>query len=123
MPSRFFTPQLPLFIIAFIAAIMILGLTLTVLWAGFLRGLPGVDAVYSLENFKVIFGKPVLISGVKNTFIVAIGTVLVNLFFALPIAWLVQRTNVSFKRLWMVLMFLPLVMPKLHQDIIELLKF
>ena len=47
----------------------------------------------------------------RNTLVLGLGTVMLACFFALPIAWLIHRTNVLFKRFFLTLMFLQIILP------------
>lgn len=91
------------FLIVFLLAI--------VFWSTFVQGMPGGDAALSLENYREVFLSGETYSAALNSLAAAGGTVLVNLFFALPAAWLIYRTDLPWKSFFVTLMALGIVIP------------
>ncbi len=69
-------------------------------WVSTQKGLLGTpEAVYSLDNYRVLFGDPFVYKVVRNTGIFAFVTTLVALAIGLPIAWITERTTIRPKAL------------------------
>jgi iron(III) transport system permease protein len=109
--SQFLNPETPLFVSGILVSAFICSLIALVLWTTFLEGLPGVDARFSLANYSEVLLDPLTLRAGLNTLFLGVGTVLVNLFFALPMAWLIHRTNTPFKNFFLTLMFLHILLP------------
>ncbi|MBI2359363.1 MAG: iron ABC transporter permease, partial [Deltaproteobacteria bacterium] len=109
--SHLLNPEMPLFLLGIIVSAFICGLVALVLWTTFVEGLPGVDARFSLANYEEVLLDPFTLRAGFNTLFLGAGTVLVNLFFALPIAWLIHRTDTPWKSFFLTLMFLHIVLP------------
>jgi iron(III) transport system permease protein len=105
------TPEAPLFGVGILVATFILFLTAVALWTTFVEGIPRFGAELTLSNYTEAISSPLFRASLKNTAIVGVGTVAVSLAIALPIAWLVQRTNLPARRLVIILMFLPVLLP------------
>lgn len=82
-----------------------------VVWASFVQGLPSVSPAFTLENYQEVFLSPVTYRATANSLIVAFGTVAVNLFFAVPIAWLVHKTDMPMGNVVPILMTLGIIIP------------
>lgn len=90
------------------------GLLLTVLWISFLRGLPGTaDARLTLDNYAALYSNPFVVTTLINTLQFALMALVTALFFGLPIAWLVERTDLPAKPMVYASMTLGLLMPGL----------
>lgn len=109
--DRLLNPETPLFVLGIIVSAFICSLIALVLWTTFVEGLPGVDARFSLANYTEVLLDPVTLRAGLNTLFLGMGTVLVNLFFALPMAWLIHRTDTPWKNFFLTLMFLHIVLP------------
>ena len=108
---EFLSPEMPIFLVGILVSVFISGLVGFVVYATFLKGLPGVDAHFSLANYSEVLLDPIALVAGLNTLYLGIGTVLVNLFFAVPMAWLIHRTNIPFKSFFLTLMFLHILLP------------
>jgi iron(III) transport system permease protein len=75
------------------------------------KGLPGRSSTLSLENFRTAYLDPTLVEILGNTFGFALGTVLVALVFAVPLVWLLLRTDLPGKNVVFVLMIATLLVP------------
>lgn len=106
-----FAPEAPFYVVALLACTVIVGLTLVILWSTFVDGLPGLDADYTLQNYREALFESSTWSATWNSILVGVGTVLVNLFFAVPAAWLVHRTNLAQKNTYITLMFTVSMVP------------
>lgn len=108
---RLLSPETPLFIISLLVSALIVGLVAVVVGATFLKGLPGVENKLWLGNYSRVLLYPVTYQAALNTLLVGAGAVAVCLFLAVPAAWLIHRTNVPYKRLFLIMMFLNVVIP------------
>ncbi len=112
LSTRLLSPESPLFVIGLLVSAIIVGLTVVILWSTFIEGLPGTSGSrLSLANYGEVLLYPLTPSAGINTLFSGIGTVLVSLFFAVPMAWLIHRTNTPYKELSLTLMFLVIVIP------------
>ena len=110
--TQLLSPEAPLFGIGLVVSVVIVGLMAVILWSTFLVGLPGMpDSYLALDNYKDVLLYPITPQGAINTLFIGIGTVLVSFFFAVPIAWLLHRTNTPFKVIFLTLMFLHILIP------------
>ncbi len=75
------------------------------------KGLPGRAGALSLENFQTAYLDPTLLEILGNTVRFAGGTVLVSLLFAVPLVWLLLRTDMPGKSVVFVLMIATLLVP------------
>jgi iron(III) transport system permease protein len=66
---------------------------------------------FTLQNYSNALIDPETISIVGNSFVFAIGSTLVALVLGGVVAFLVERTNIAFKKTAHVLMLIPLIMP------------
>ena len=109
--KSFFNPELPLFLLGLITAAIICILVAVIFWSTFQQGLPGFRVDLTLENYREVLFYPILPRAAKNTLITSVGTVIIACFFALPIAWLIHRTNIPYKKFFLTLMFLHVLLP------------
>jgi len=105
----FVSSRLPLFC-AWFACGIVVALALFVVWMTFVPGLP-IEPELSLENYVDVFDSFLLWRVIPNTAIVGIGTVVVVLFFSVPLAWLLHRTNVPLRELWITLIEVVVIVP------------
>jgi len=104
-------PESPVYVTALIAAFLIFILTAITVWVTFVKGIPGLDSEYTLQNFIDVFTYPVTPVAAKNTVLLALGTMVVSIFFALPMAWLFHRSNIPLKKFFITLLFLHTLIP------------
>lgn len=109
--STIINAELPVFVIGLLAAVLIVTLVGVVIWATFLKGLPGVDAVFSLTNYEKFFVHPMTGKVALNTLLIGMGSMLISMFFAVPIAWLTQRTTIPGKGLILTMLYLHVLLP------------
>lgn len=111
MRARFLKPETPIYGLAIAAATVVLGLLAIVLWSTFQKGLPGVESHFSFSNYKDVLLEPFTFDVARNTLVLGAGATTLNLLWSLPMAWLINRTNIPFKNLFLTLMFLPIMIP------------
>ena len=93
------------------ALVPVLALLLLVLWMGFWQNGPGEPIVYTLNHYRKIFADPFTYKTFLNTVGFATTAVLVSLFFAVPTAWLVERTDLPGKNFIFMLVTLGALLP------------
>jgi iron(III) transport system permease protein len=94
------------------ASIVILALLAIVIGLSFRTGSLGAsDATWSLANYPTIFLDSFTYRVLGNTIGFAVVTLLVALFFGVPIAWLVERSDLPGKSLLFTLMAVGLLLP------------
>lgn len=64
----------------------------------FLQSIRTADGNYTLQNWKLLTGDPQLLEATLNSVFIAAGTLAGSLLIGLPLAWLVVRTDVPFRR-------------------------
>lgn len=94
-----------------VASFFIILPVLTIILSSFRVGLPGEFSPLTLANYREAFFDPFTWQVLVNTLFFALGTVVVILFFAVPSAWLIQRTDIPLKKLWLTLLALGIVIP------------
>jgi iron(III) transport system permease protein len=97
-------------VIAWSAAAFILVLLGLVIWMSFIPGLPG-DPGLTLDNYTDVLLHNTVFVAIGNSLLVGAGTVAINLIFAVPMAWLVERTDLSGKTLIITLVALSILIP------------
>ncbi len=109
----FLKPETPLYVVGLLAAAVIIILVIVVFWSTFQEGLPSLKTIFtfSLKNYFDVFSYPLMPKAALNTAILALGTTAVSIFFAVPMAWLVHRTTIPFKQVFITLMLLHSVLP------------
>lgn len=107
-----FTLELPLYLVGLLAGAILVLLTLVCLRISLQVGmLPDFTAPVTFSNYAEVLFDTATLKVAWNTLIVGVGTTAIAFFFAVPSAWLLQRTDIPWKRFFMVLMFLQLIMP------------
>jgi iron(III) transport system permease protein len=84
---------------------------LIILWMGFWQGSPGDPVAYTLKHYQTLFTDPSTYRTLVNTIGFASTTVLVSLLFAVPTAWLVERTDIPGKNLIFALVTIGALVP------------
>ena len=93
------------------ALLPVIGLLLVIFWMGFWQSGPGEPVVYTLNHYRTILTDSFTFKTLLNTLGFASTTVVVSLFFAIPIAWLVERTDLPGKELVFTLMAVGALVP------------
>lgn len=110
--SSLWTPLSPLLPLALLPMIGLIAIVGVFVWVSFQTGLVGTpEAVYSLANYRNVFGDPYVIKVVRDTAIFAAVTTFVALAVGLPIAWITERTTIRPKTLIYGLMTIGLLVP------------
>ena len=89
----------------------VLGFLLIIFWMGFWQGNPGDPVVYTLKHYRTLFADPATYRTFVNTTGFASTTVFVALLFAIPTAWLVERTDIPGKDLIFALVTIGALVP------------
>jgi len=89
---------------------LVVALGLFILYMTFVPGLP-TDPGFTLEHWTDIVSSRMLTKILPNTLIVGFGTVLVATFFALPLAWLLNRTSLPLRNTFITLMAVVVIIP------------
>lgn len=111
-------PETALFALGIVASTVVVGLILLVVWVTFLEGMPGAEETHlSLRNYSTVLSDSITARAALNTLLLGTGTVLVSLFFSVPLAWLMHRTNIPYKTLFLTLMFLHITIPSFLKTI------
>ncbi|HEY1373310.1 MAG TPA: ABC transporter permease subunit [Candidatus Binatia bacterium] len=74
-------------------------------------GFPGEGGPLTLANFAAVYSNPGTYKVLGNTLLFATGTVFVALLFAVPLVWLLMRTDLPFKGTIYVLMTVGILIP------------
>jgi iron(III) transport system permease protein len=85
--------------------------TLAVLLMSLRQGLPGQARPLTLANFAEVFTDPFTGQVMGNTLTFAVATIAVTLLFAVPLVWLMTRTNLPGKETIYVLMTVGILIP------------
>jgi iron(III) transport system permease protein len=95
-----------------LASAVIVVMLLAVLWLGFRVGDVGDPAAhYGLGNYRAILADPNTYAVLRETLGFAVVTLAVSLAFGLPLAWLVERTDLKAKSAVFTLMTVGLLLP------------
>jgi iron(III) transport system permease protein len=101
-------------LLPFVCGWLVLGavalLALFILYSTFLPGLP-TEGGLTLNNWAGLASPYVVTRVLPNTLIVGVGTVLVSLAFASPLAWLLNRTNLPLRNLCITLIAVVVIVP------------
>jgi len=100
---------LPLFCSWLILSV-VLALILFILYMTFVPGLP-TEPGLTLEHWASVASSHMVTEVLPNTMIVGFGTILVVTFFALPLAWLLNRTSLPFRNTFITLMAIVVIVP------------
>ncbi|HYY25798.1 MAG TPA: hypothetical protein VE689_09930, partial [Candidatus Udaeobacter sp.] len=74
-------------------------------------GFPGEGGPLTLANFTAVYSSPGTYKVLLNTILFALGTVLVTLIFAVPLVWLLMRTDLPLKGTIYILMTVGILIP------------
>jgi iron(III) transport system permease protein len=95
-----------------VTGIGIISMLAVVLWLSVYSGLPGdPTGTYTIQNYVQAFGDGYTYVVLFNTFCFSFVALIVALFFGIPCAWLVERTNLPGKALVLTLMTVGLLIP------------
>jgi iron(III) transport system permease protein len=105
----FVSIRLPLFFAWFGCGVVLL-LVLFVVGMSFVAGVP-TQPDMTLQNYVDAFDGYLFQRVIPNTAIVGLATVAVVLFFSVPLAWLLHRTDVPHRELWITLIAVAVIVP------------
>jgi iron(III) transport system permease protein len=95
-----------------LVSVLICALLAAVLWLSLTAGTPGAGPlVYTAKNFIAVFSDVRTYSVLRDTVLFSAVSLLVALVFALPAAWLVERTDLRAKTSVFTLMAIGLLIP------------
>jgi iron(III) transport system permease protein len=104
------TQLFPLFILLTVA--LLVGIPLvTVFFISLKTGLPGQPGALTLANFKAVLLAPGTRAILWNTLLFASGTMLVTLSIAIPLVWLLNKTDLPGKGFFYLLMTVSVLIP------------
>lgn len=86
-------------------------------------GFPGEGGPLTLSNFITVYTDPGTYDVLLNTVLFATGTVVVTLLFAVPLVWLLMRTDLPFKKTVFVLLTVGILIPVFLRTIAWILLF
>lgn len=102
--------RVPLFVLLLTLA-LVLGPIGTALWFSFCTGLPGFASPYTLKNYLDVLGSAKVYGIFLNTLGLGLGTIVTVLLFAVPLAWLLARTDFPAKNLWLTVLSVEILIP------------
>jgi iron(III) transport system permease protein len=92
--------------------ILIIGIPVAMVVLMSLRtGFPGEGGPLTLQNFVEVYADPGTYEVLSNTLLFALGSVAVALLFAIPLSWLLMRTDIPFKKTFYVLLTVGILIP------------
>ncbi len=109
--SQFLRPETPLYLLVLAVSVVICIILAIIIGATFHGGIPSARFNFTLENYSEILFYPLMPSAALNTLILSLGTVMVACFFAIPLAWLIHRTNIPLKKLFVALILVNVLLP------------
>ncbi|HUF43504.1 MAG TPA: iron ABC transporter permease [Verrucomicrobiae bacterium] len=74
-------------------------------------GFPGEDVPFTLENFAAVYLTPQTYEILYNTLFFAVSSVSITLLIAVPLVWILMRTDVPFKKTIYVLLTIGILIP------------
>jgi iron(III) transport system permease protein len=74
-------------------------------------GFPGEDVPFTLENFAAVYLTPRTYDVLLNTLFFAVSSVVVTLLIAVPLVWILMRTDIPFKKTIYVLLTVGILIP------------
>ena len=107
--SELASGNLPVLILAWSAGGLIIFAALFSVWMTFKPRLP-VNAGYTFENYTHVFDR-YLLEVIPNTLLLGFGVVAFTVFWGVSLAWLLNRTNVPYRSLWITLLSVVLLVP------------
>jgi iron(III) transport system permease protein len=101
--------------VALIPMAVIFVLVVVMFWISLQKGAFGTpSATYTLSNYGAVFSDPFVYRVAANTLIFTATATFFALLFGLPIAWLVERTNIAGKTFIYAIMTLGLLIPGIY---------
>jgi iron(III) transport system permease protein len=88
-----------------LTALMVLPILMVV------RGGFWVEGQFTLRYLRGVFENPIYAEGLANSLLIALGTTVVSMLLAVPLAWLNHRYEFPGKRLWAAGILVPMILP------------
>jgi iron(III) transport system permease protein len=66
---------------------------------------------FDFSLFKNIFSHPLTLTSIRNSLLICSLTVLLSCLIAIPVAWLLTRSSLNFKKQWRTIFSLPYAIP------------
>ena len=107
---RFSQALTPLLTVAVLATLYVLAPLLATFWIAFLEGVPG-SGYYTIGNYKQVLTDSFGHRALWNTFLFGLPTTALAMALALPLAWVVSRTDLAGKQVVALLMGVVLIIP------------
>ena len=85
--------------VATVALFPVIAFLVIIFWMGFWQGSPGEPVAYTVKHYQHLFADSFTYRTLLNTLGFASTSVIVSLLFAIPTAWLVERTDLPGKDL------------------------
>ena len=92
--------------------LLLIGLpVLMVILMSLRTGFPGEDVPFTLENFAAVYLTPRTYEILSNTLFFAVSSVFITLLIAVPLVWILMRTDIPFKKTIYVLLTIGILIP------------
>jgi len=98
------------FVLAWLPLALVVALTLLIFYLSFIPRLP-TEPGFTLDHWRGITGGYIVQKVIPNTFGLGVGALAVALFFALPLAWLLNRTTLPYRETMTALVGICLAVP------------
>jgi len=82
-----------------------------VVWMSLRRGLPGTDSPLTLQNYASLFGDDFFQKALGNTVVFAVLSLLVTFVFLVPLSVLFARSDLPFRRAFIVMLSVVVLIP------------
>ena len=111
--SRFLPHRVTMFATGLSGLLLVLiGLpVLMVILMSFRTGFPGEEVPFTLENFATVYMTPRTYEVLLNTLFFATSSVFITLLIAVPLVWILMRTDIPFKKTIYVLLTIGILIP------------
>jgi iron(III) transport system permease protein len=113
--ARAIAPRLrrpdPIVVLASVSGALILGLLAIVVWIGFFYRNSTLGGTATLENYVAVYSDPFALRAGLNTIQMSVATVVVAFALGVPIAWLVERSDMGLKSTVNLLMVVGILIP------------
>ena len=69
------------------------------------------EGIFSFKYFTKVLSSKSTLTALKNTLVISIGTACISVLLAVPLSWLLTRTNIANKSKWRSFFCLPYAIP------------
>ena len=105
------TGQIAVAVVTLLVGLVVCIPVITVFLMSLRTGLPGRSGPLTIKNFQEVFLDPFTYQVLLNTALFALGTIVFTLLFAVPIVWLLTRTDLPYRKTIYVLMTAGILIP------------